>query len=167
MKIDYKQQVKEACIKYAASIPVGQSVKLSNGLIVGNFSSPHPFTFEDGSVIPAVNDIDSQRLKVDFIETVVENKSAVGFDADIYKTISLDFELSNAVECEMERWYKLWQNRKVDIVLCCLPMIQGLLDNPENIDNPFYGHNLLNSPFRAIRMKDRIKKLISIDTFTI
>ena len=146
-------------IKYAASVPVGQSVKLSNGLIVGNFSSPHPFTFEDGNVIPAVNNNDSQRLKVNFIETVVENESAVGFDADIYKTISLDFELSNAVEYEMERWYKLWQDRKVDIVLCCLPMIQAL-KKKSSVD-------LLNGPFRAIRMKDRIKKLISIDTFTI
>lgn len=37
--------------------PVGQITKLSNGLRVANFSSPHPFTFEDGSVIPAVNDL--------------------------------------------------------------------------------------------------------------
>ena len=65
------------------STTVGQITKLSNGLKVGNFSSPHAFTFEDGSVIPAVNDIDSQRLKVDFIETIVENKSAIGFDEDI------------------------------------------------------------------------------------
>lgn len=147
--------------------PVGQITKLSNGLRVANFSSPHPFTFEDGSVIPAVNDIDSQRLKVDFIETVIPNEMAVGFDTDIYKTISLNFGLSDDVQEEMDKWHKLWQVRKVDIVLCCLPMIQGLSSNPENIHNPFYGHNLINSPFRAIRMKDRIKKLISIDTFTI
>ena len=53
-------------------IPVGQITKLSNGLKVGNFSSPHPFTFEDGSVIPAVNNNDSQRLKVNFNETVIQ-----------------------------------------------------------------------------------------------
>ena len=70
--------------------PVGHITKLSNGLKVANFSSPHPFTFDDGSVIPAVNDNESQRLKVNFIETVVEvdNESAVEF-----KTISLNFEL--------------------------------------------------------------------------
>jgi len=142
---------------------VGQIIKLSNGLKVGNFSSPHPFTFEDGSVIPAVNDIDSQRLKVDFIETVIKNECAVGFDADIYKTISLRFDLSDAIKDEMDKWHKLWQVRQIDIVLCCLPMIQALNEwenkNGESI--------VLNSPFRAIRMKDRIKKLISIDTFTI
>tara|TARA_R100000951_G_scaffold54247_2_gene45650 strand:- start:883 stop:1350 length:468 start_codon:yes stop_codon:yes gene_type:complete len=148
--------------------PVGHITKLSNDLKVGNFSSPHPFRFEDGSAIPAVNDIDSQRLKVDFIETVVENHEAVGFDADIYKTISLSFDLSDDVQEEMEKWYKLWQNRKVDIVLCCLPMIQALKEMKDFSDGaPPYLFDLLNSPFRAIRMKDRIKKLISIDTFTI
>ena len=68
----------------------------------------------------------------------------------------------------MEKWYKLWQNRKVDIVLCCLPMIQALKEMKDFSDGaPPYVFDLLNSPFRAIRMKDRIKKLISIDTFTI
>jgi len=143
---------------------VGQIIKLSNGLKVGNFSSSHPFTFEDGNVIPAVNDNDSQRLKVDFIETVIKNECAVGFDADIYKTISLSFDLSDDVQEEMEKWYKLWQIRKVDIVLCCLPMIQRL-NELEMINQETYC--VLNSPFRAIRIKDRIKKLISIDTFTI
>ena len=151
-------------IKERISKPVGQTTKLSNGLIVGNFSSPHSFTFEDGNTIPAVNDFHSERLKIDFIETVIENKQAVGFDTDIYKTIALSFDLSDAVECEMDKWYKLWQVRKVDIVLCCLPMIQRL-NELERHDQGTY--SVLNSPFRAIRMKDRIKKLISIDTFTI
>ncbi len=138
--------------------PVGQITKLSNGLKVANFSSPHPFTFDDGSVIPAVNDNESQRLKVNFIETVVEvdNESAVEF-----KTISLNFELSNDVFSSMSLWHKLWEDRKVDIVLCPLPMIQALQKTNDDLQS------LINSPFRAIRMKDRIKKLISIDTFTI
>jgi len=63
----------------------------------------------------------------------------------------------------MERWYKLWQDRKVDVVLCPLPMIQAL----KGIENGIHEYNVINSPFRAVRMKDRIKKLISIDTFTI
>ena len=138
--------------------PVGHITKLSNGLKVANFSSPHPFTFDDGSVIPAVNDNESQRLKVNFIETVVEvdNESAVEF-----KTISLNFELSNDVFSSMSLWHKLWEDRKVDIVLCPLPMIQALQKTNDDLQS------LINSPFRAIRMKDRIKKLISIDTFTI
>ena len=44
-------------------------ITLSNGKKVANFSSPHPFTFTDGSVIPAVSNEESERLKVTFIET--------------------------------------------------------------------------------------------------
>jgi len=135
-----------------------KTIRLSNQLIVGNFSSPHKFTFEDGSVLDAVSNYDSERLKVDFIETTWSGSTPF--------TVTLKFELSNAVRCEMERWEQLHKANKVDVVLCPLVMIQALKDmeDKEWGINPY---DLLNSPFRAIRMKDRIKKLISIDTFTI
>ena len=50
-------------------------ITLSNGKKVANFSSPHPFTFTDGSVIPAVSKEESERLKVNFIETEHPDKS--------------------------------------------------------------------------------------------
>jgi len=145
--------------------PVGQITKLSNGLRAANFSSPHPFTFEDGSVIPAVNNNDSQRLKVNFNETIVETCApSISPTLKEYFTVTLDFTLSDEVRHEMELWMELWYKNKIDIVLCPLPMIQALYD-----DNVYQGKADLseNTPFRAIRMKDRIKKLISIDTFTI
>ena len=131
-------------------------VRLSNQLIVGNFSSPHDFTFEDGTILPAVSDYDSIRLKVNFNETVVDDNLAKK-----YKTIMLDFTLSDEVIREMEVWHKMWQHNDVDIVLCPLPMIQALQQTDDDLKS------LLDSPFRAVRMKDRIKKLSSIDTFTI
>ena len=127
-------------------------VRLSNQLIVGNFSSPHDFTFEDGTILPAVSDYDSIRLKVNFNETVVDDNLAKK-----YKTIMLDFTLSDEVIREMEVWHKMWQHNDVDIVLCPLPMIEALKGSTI----------LTTTPFRAVRMKDRIKKLSSIDTFTI
>jgi hypothetical protein len=131
-------------------------VRLSNQLIVGNFSSPHDFTFEDGTILPKVSDYDSIRLKVNFNETVVDDNLAKK-----YKTIMLDFTLSDEVIREMEVWHKMWQHNDVDIVLCPLPMIQALQQTDDDLKS------LLDSPFRAVRMKDRIKKLSSIDTFTI
>ena len=131
-------------------------VRLSNQLIVGNFSSPHDFTFEDGTILPAVSDYDSIRLKVNFNETVVDDNLAKK-----YKTIMLDFTLSDEVIREMNVWHKMWQHNDVDIVLCPLPMIQALQQTDDDLKS------LLDSPFRAVRMKDRIKKLSSIDTFTI
>tara|TARA_R110002020_G_scaffold134164_2_gene299265 strand:- start:1008 stop:1442 length:435 start_codon:yes stop_codon:yes gene_type:complete len=132
-----------------------KTVRLSNQLIVGNFSSPHPFTFEDGSVLDAVSDYDSMRLKVIFNETIVQERSTV-------MTVSLDFSLTADVLEEMEIWTKMWKHNDVDIVLCALPMIQALQKNIVNDD-----YHILDSPFRAVRLKNRIKKLASIDTFSI
>jgi len=125
-------------------------VRLSNQLLVGNFSSPHAFTFDDGTVLDAVSDYDSMRLKVNFNETVVDDNLAKK-----YKTIELDFTLSDEVYREMEVWQKMWEHNDVDIVLCPLPMIQAL------------EVGLLMTPFRAVRMKDRIAKTVSCNTFTI
>ena len=134
-------------------------IRLSNQLLVGNFSSPHPFTFDDGSVLPAVSDYDSMRLKVNFNETVIDSKS-VGFIGTV-QTISLNFTLNDEVRNEMEVWQKMWEHNDVDIVLCPLPMIQALHKIDDGLGTIFDG------PFRAVRLKDRIKKLASIDTFSI
>ena len=54
------------------------------------------------------------------------------------------------------------QYNGVDIVLCPLPMIQALYK-----DEYDRGAKLLKTPFRAVRMKDRILKTVSCNTFTI
>jgi len=139
-----------------------KTVRLSNQLIVGNFSSPHSFTFEDGSVLDAVSDYDSERLKVTFIETVVRDEHKFRKLHNDVSTVQLKFTLSQEVDNEIMAWLKMWEHNDVDIVLCPLPMIQALQQGHES---NFV--SLLNSPFRAVRMKDRIKKLSSIDTFSI
>lgn len=48
-------------------------VELSNGKLVANFSSPHPFTFTDGNILPAKSKIESERLKVNFHEDTDTN----------------------------------------------------------------------------------------------
>lgn len=118
-------------------------VTLSNGKTVANFSSPHSFKFTDGSEIPAVSNEESERLKVTFIETVDEQGD-----------VTLKFELSEAVRTEMKHWYTLYLQGKIDVVFCCLPMITALNE---------IGYGVKNSPFRACRIEDRIKKLLSID----
>lgn len=169
-------------------------ITLSNGKRVANFSSPHSFTFTDGSEIPAVDAEESVRLKVTFNEDIDE-------DGDV----TLHFTLSDAVIEEMKYWMKLWENEKVDVVFCCLPMITALKDAMIEYDNSYglwridkevayaegekfdvppptgpkslegfkfideewmggFGYtDLKHSPFRAIRMEDRIEKLISIE----
>ena len=163
-------------------------ITLSNGKKVANFSSPHPFTFTDGSVIPAVSEEESERLKVTFIETEHQDESG---------DISLRFELSTDVMFEMRYWVAMYNAGYVDVVFCPLPMITAIRDAEDEYnrdhyewyqwyhDSPDsceeqepmapellgilisqkaeYSQGLKTSPFRAIRMEDRIKKLVSID----
>ena len=159
-------------------------ITLSNGKRVANFSSPHSFTFTDGSEIPAVDAEESVRLKVTFNEDVDE-------DGDV----KLHFTLSDAVLGEMKYWMKLWINKEVDVVFCCLPMITAIKQEILEFDKEYarmevqaeipggaqfweldqfferykprvYDAGLFDlkeSPFRAVRMEDRIKKLLSIE----
>ena len=125
-------------------------ITLSNGKKVGNFSSPHPFTFEDGSVLPAVSPEEAERLKIDFIETDLFDWAYRSGD------IELNFNLTHEVREEMDKWYKIARNKEVDVVFCPLPMITA-------IKTQYSKTYLTISPFRAVRMEDRIKKLVSIN----
>ena len=119
-------------------------ITLSNNKRVANFSSPHPFTFEDGSVLNAISNSESERLKVTFIEEELS-----GGD------IKLSFKLSNDVKEEMDKFMDEFFLDNLDIVFCPLPMITALKEE--------FGEDVLKSmPFRSIRVEDRIKKLVSI-----
>jgi len=133
-------------------------VTLSNGLKVGNFSSPHPFTFVDGSVLPAVSNEEAEQYKILFYEVPV-------YGADEY-TYELSFKLSQDVLPRMSIFYHMYLNKRVDFILCPLPMIKAIKD-AVNYKQPELDFNdIRKSPFRCIRMEDRIKKLVSIDKFT-
>lgn len=119
-------------------------ITLSNGKRVANFSSPHPFTFTDGSVLPPVTESEANLLKVNFIETVVNDMG----------DMLLDFTLSKDVKKEMEYWQEQYKLGLIDVVFCPLPMIQAIA---------LSGYQVEVTPFRTVRMKDRIKKLVSID----
>jgi hypothetical protein len=119
-------------------------IKLSNGKLVANFSSPHPFTFTDGNVLPAKSEDEAERLKVNFHEDIDE-------DGDV----KLSFSLSNAVYDEIIYWQRKYNYNEVNVVFCSLPMITAMKSD--------FQKNLKPTPFRSIRQEDRIKKLVSIE----
>lgn len=122
-------------------------VTLSNGKKVANFSSPHPFTFEDGTVLPACSPEHANHYKVEMIEDTVSES----LKGDIY----LYFRLSPQVIELMEMYGEMWENGLVDVVFCPLPMLTAMKEQ--------YGsHAIYESPFRSVRMTDRISKLVSI-----
>lgn len=120
-------------------------ITLSNGKKVGNFSSPHPFTFEDGSILYPVIPKEAERLKVEFIEEPINDKG----DLKLY------FRITNDIGTEVSLWLSAHEAGEVDVVYCPLPMITAL---KETMGEEW----LIESPFRAIRMEDRIRKLVSI-----
>jgi hypothetical protein len=117
---------------------------LSNGKKVGNFSSPHEFTFEDGSILPAHTAEESERLKVTFNEVIDD-------DGDV----TLSFDLSDEVWDEMYEWLEVWNDGLVDYVFVPLPMMTA-------IKQTWSEELVKHSPFRCIRIEDRVKKLASI-----
>jgi hypothetical protein len=127
---------------------------LSNGLRVANFSSPHPFTFIDGTVIPAVDADKARNLMLEVDEKSIPQRSSK------FKTVELDWSLSERVADEIDYWFTFFAMKKVDVVLVPLPVMTAL----KSIWNQ---KDILKSPFRVIRVADRITKSIHIDKFCI
>lgn len=123
-------------------------IKLSNGKKVANFSSPHEFKFEDGSVLPA-HDADWANLyRIDMHEYHMKDGSG---------DIVISCTLSDKVRELMADWHKLYIYDDVDVVFCPLPMITAIKEDEQL--GPAY---LSDSPFRTVRIPDRINKLVSI-----
>jgi hypothetical protein len=118
-------------------------ISLANGKRIANFSSPHPFTFDDGTVLGAVSDDIAQHLKTTIVETVHQDGSG-----DIELTITL----SESVQQEMAYWME--HRNEVDVVFCPLMIVSAIKET--------HGMEYLKkSPFRTTRLVDRVTKVNS------
>jgi hypothetical protein len=129
---------------------------LKNGLKVANFSSPHDFEFDDGTILKAVSDEQAQKLKVTFNET--ESKGPRGIT-----DIELSFGLSTDVYLEINEWQKLYNAGVVDVVIIPLPMLTALKTSTVK----WTPQMISESPFRCIRIEDRTNKVISSRKFCV
>ena len=128
-------------------------ITLKNGTKIANFSSPHPYTFEDGTSLDRCDMREAGLFKVQFREKVVK-------DVRDLTGIEMDFMLSKALLSRMNMWEQLYNEKKVDVVICSLPLLTALkkiLDVKE----------LMKMPFRGIRTKVRTKKVLLTDRFVI
>lgn len=123
-------------------------ITLTNGKRVANFSSPHAFEFEDGSILPAVSNEDAEKYKVIFVETDLGNGD-----------IELSFKLSESIKARQADFMLLMETNKVDVVFIPLPMMTALKETLTKHNNLEF---LFRYRFRCIRIEDRIKKLVSI-----
>ena len=119
-------------------------ITLSNGKKVANFSSPHAFTFEDGSVLQPITE--SRCKSLSLITKEVEHDNG---------DVELKFIVTDEVKLYMELWGSAKELNLVDVVYIPMPMMSALKE---------IGYDVKNSPFRVIRLTDRINKIVSITT---
>jgi hypothetical protein len=118
---------------------------LSNGIVVANFSSPHTFNFEDGSVIERC---DSDRVKLGSLKATEVESEGIKGTIDI----NLKFELSESVEQLLNEAEK----SGVDIYIVPFPVLGAIKEAGRLKEFP---------KARVIRVKNRETKEIFIDKF--
>jgi len=129
---------------------------LANGIRVVNFSSPHPFTFDDGTILPAVSKIKTQSLMLTPEEITSDG---IGRTTDI----DISFSISEPIIDEVMKFAlnEEWNDGKT-IVIIPLPVMQAMKALDDNL-----GFDLKTSPFRCVRIVDRVNKVCSHEKFCI
>lgn len=138
------------------------TVKLTNGIIVGNFSSPHTFEFEDGTILPACSKERAEKLKMNFTENHVESPTKM------WKDIKPQIELTNEINEELNfitDWLdNNWELNKVHVILIPLMMMSALKEETRSKYCPSF-INSLN--LRVMKAVSRTDKRLRIDEFCV
>jgi len=133
-------------------------ITLDNGLTIANFSSPHPFKFTTGEVLPACDDKWVKKMSLGIEEKVV--KSAYGLSLGRRKDNPVqisDIRISTyMIQTLVDAIDKLNEDDNIDIVLIPLMLMKALKDG-----------GWPHKKCRCIRVADRITKEIYPDKFCI
>ena len=146
------------------------TVKLTNGIIVGNFSSPHTFEFADGTILPACSKERAEKLKMNFTENYVESPSKM------WKDIKPQIELTDEIYKELNFITDRLDYGKpvvggdplyefsVHVILIPLMMISALKEETRSKYCPSF-INSLN--LRVMKAISRTDKRLRIDEFCV
>jgi hypothetical protein len=132
-------------------------VALKSGLRVANFSSPHPFTFVTGEVLPACSPERAKALMLEVDEVEVKNPKG-------FTDIRPSFRMSDAVEQELEKLLGCYTD--FDVVLVPLPVLQAIraCDVAAGGMGSDKWHRMLRFT-RSCRVADRVAKTVYGDRF--
>ena len=130
------------------------SIKLEEkGIRVVNYSSPHPYTFHTGEVLPACSDEVAQETKLEANHGKVYNDKG-------WLDVSISYCLS---KMQHEELPKLIAFNEIDIILVPYPVLNALKEcweHDERWDDVFY-------KVRVCKLHDRITKVIRADEFCV
>ena len=118
---------------------------LKSGVRIVNFSSPHSFTFDDGTVLPACTPERAKSLMLESVELVTPK--------DRWADIELIFSLSQKVSKAL---LELEMDEDVDLILVPFPVMEAL----KKANHPI-------GKCRVCRVADRVSKIIHADKFCI
>tara|TARA_B100000131_G_C17981845_1_gene558966 strand:+ start:199 stop:651 length:453 start_codon:yes stop_codon:yes gene_type:complete len=137
------------------------AITLNNGLTVVNYSSPHPYTFDTGEVLPAC-DADLVR-KHSLIEEHEESKNSNGW---------IDVRIKDEIQnIQLESLAMIARDPNVDVILvpfrvqCALRDLVLWGDEHRDVIFDVLDNQLLNQKIRVCRIEDRINKLVSSTKF--
>jgi len=120
-------------------------VKLSNGVIVANFSSPHPFLFEDDTTLPGHSPEDARKLALRAEDIFTPRPGGPLVDVD------KKFAMSPDLQDELDR---LEADPAIDIIIVPFPVLSSIKESGRAIGKA-----------RTIFTTDRITKKCSISKF--
>jgi|TARA_Y100000310_G_scaffold185079_1_gene185172 hypothetical protein len=133
-------------------------ITLKNGLTIVNFSSPHPFTFTTGEILPACEPEWVEKMSLDIYEESTERHLRNSY------TRWNDIKMSVGIPDNVRK--KLWYAQigsDIDIILVPFMLLQALKDC-----DYYWGSDKDNIwKCRTIRCADRITKEIYPDRFCI
>ena len=154
-------------------------ITLKNGIRIGNFSSPHTFTFKDGSVLPACSKERALDLMLNAAEVEEQNRPS---DKNYSWTdIQLKYSLSDRVEEALKEALQFdgEEERQFDVLLVPFPVLTSiheafrLMDDFRNYgpdasqwqkDRWEFLRDALDL-CRTGRLFDRAEKILHIDRF--
>jgi hypothetical protein len=124
------------------------SITLSNGLRVANLSSPHPFNFVDGSILPAC---DPERVRAGSLDRVDSESPFPGLPG--ITAVIPKFKLNELLREELRQ---LQSDTAVDVILVPFPVLEAIRED-----------GLYNELTKSatICVADRMTKAIFIDRF--
>lgn len=121
-------------------------VTLSNGIRIANFSSPHPFIFEDGTILDGCT---SDRVELGQLPVTEFESPGIKGTTDVLIDFNLNAECRYMIDLANKQ-------EDVDIILIPFPLMQTLK-----------AIGIKPAKLRVIRTKDRTTKEICIDRFCI
>lgn len=124
------------------------TVRLSTGVLVANFSSPHTFRFTDGSTLEACS---PERAKA----LMLQSREDEHHIDPRWVDIELEFSLSTEVRIALFAADRQAGSEGIDIVIVPLPVLRAAAS-----EEPPGFHRL-----RTIRVADRVNKINHHDRF--